>query len=51
MLSMIPYVGLLLGGTKDEFDHFAVGFDSKGIVQHVSSGQIKGKSGVLNNME
>jgi len=49
--SFIPYVGWLVGETNDEWTHFAVGFDQKGIVQHVSSGQMKGKGGVLSNMK
>lgn len=51
MLGAVPYAGILLAGTKDEYSHFAVGFDEKGIVQHVTSGQMKGKGGVLNNMK
>ncbi len=51
MLGAVPYAGVLLAGTKDEYTHFAVGFDAKGIVQHVSSGQIKGKGGILNNLK
>lgn len=51
MLGAVLYVGWVLAGTKDEFTHFAVGFDARGIVQHVSSGQIKGKGGILNNLK
>lgn len=51
MLGAVPYVGVLLQGTKDEYTHLAVGFDAKGIVQHVSSGQSKGKGGILNSLK
>jgi hypothetical protein len=30
--SFIPYVGWLVGQKKEEYSHFAVGFDGKGIV-------------------
>jgi outer membrane protein assembly factor BamE (lipoprotein component of BamABCDE complex) len=47
--SFIPYVGWLLGSHSYESEHFQVGFDQKGLVQHITSGAYKGKSGVLNS--
>lgn len=45
--SFIPVVGPFLGGTSHESEHFQVGFDQKGLVQQVTSGATKGKSGVF----
>lgn len=35
----IPYAGFFFGNTNHDADHFVVGFDGKGIVQHISSGE------------
>jgi outer membrane protein assembly factor BamE (lipoprotein component of BamABCDE complex) len=47
--SFIPFVGWLLGGSTHEQEHFQVAFDQKGIVQHITSGAMKGRTGLLNS--
>ena len=47
--SFIPFVGWFLGGSTYESDYFQVGYDTKGVVQHVTSGASKGKSGLLSS--
>jgi outer membrane protein assembly factor BamE (lipoprotein component of BamABCDE complex) len=43
--SLIPVVGLFVGGTNIQQYTFTVRFDEKGIVQNVGSGQSKGGAG------
>ncbi len=47
--TFIPLVGGLVGSTTHESTQFTAGFDQKGIVQHITSGSYKGKSGLLNS--
>ena len=47
--TFIPFVGWFLGGSTYESDQLTVGFDPKGVVQHITSGASKGKSGMLNS--
>ena len=47
--SFIPFVGGLVGSSTHESTQFTAGFDQKGIVQHITSGSYKGKSGLLNS--
>ena len=47
--SYIPFIGWLIGSSTHEQEHFQVGFDQKGIVQHFTSGAYKGKSGLLSS--
>jgi len=49
--TFIPYIGWLIGERKDEWAHFAVGFDAKGTVQHVSSGGTKKEGSLLDEMK
>jgi len=49
---MIPYIGILFANSTHDADHFVVGFNDKGVVQHVSSGQQNVKTqGVLSSKE
>jgi outer membrane protein assembly factor BamE (lipoprotein component of BamABCDE complex) len=45
--SFIPFVGMFVGSTTHESTQFTAGFDQKGIVQHITSGSYKGKSGFM----
>jgi outer membrane protein assembly factor BamE (lipoprotein component of BamABCDE complex) len=45
--SFIPIVGPFLWGSSHESEQFTAGFDQKGLVQHITSGSYKGKSGAL----
>lgn len=47
--SFIPFLGPFLYGASHESEQFTAGFDQKGLVQHITSGSYKGKSGVLNS--
>ena len=47
--SFIPFVGWLVGGSSHESQQLTTGFDQKGLVQHITTGSYKGKSGVLNS--
>jgi len=47
--SFIPFAGVFLGGSTYESDTFQVGFDSKGVVQSLSSNSSHGKSGMMNS--
>ena len=40
----IPYAGLLFSNTDHDADHYVIGFDAKGVTQHVSFGKQKAKT-------
>lgn len=44
--TFIPIVGLFAGGTTSNVSTFTVVFDEKGIVRHISSTQVQGRSGL-----
>lgn len=47
--SYIPFVGGLVGGSSYDSEVLRVGYDAKGVVQHVSSESAKGENrGMLN---
>lgn len=47
--SFIPFVGWFLGGSTHESNTLTMGYDSKGVVQHITSSASQGKSGMLNS--
>ena len=47
--SFVPFVGAFIGSTTHESTHLTAGFDQKGIVQHITTGSSKGKSGLMNS--
>lgn len=49
-MGFIPVVGILFAKSTTDADHFVVGFDAKGVVRHITSGQQNVKSeGILSN--
>jgi hypothetical protein len=43
--TFIPIVGLFAGGATSHLNTFTVVFDQTGIVRHISSSQMEGRSG------